>query len=609
MKPLLDTLAFILVLEAIPCCSIARAEDYLARRVTIEMRDASNRKVPVIPAKEKQLRVIIDTDARNEIDDVWAIGLAITSPERFKIEGFVAASYDNKNPGAGPDSIQMSAKEIATILEKAGLQGKYPIKLGSPPMRYQFEPSESEGVDFIIDKAMASTPEDPLWVIGLGAATDIASAYLKEPRIADRIVVFWHFRTNWPNACTNFNVFGDVHAARLVFHSNLSFVLFDTGKHLTCPMDESAKWQAFGALGKYLHGFRFEHEWFQNPVKGFYDLGDISALVDPDLAEWEVVECPVVERNLNYKFKGTMGRILRCKDIDRDKTFSLLNQQLGRFDDSQADDHELHLRLTTQQQTERVVRNETWNPKHTAVIVCDMWDAHHCYRAVQREQQMIPRMQALLQNLRNRGVAVIHAPSSCMDAYADHPARTRVHAVPKSMPPKQINEWCDSIPAEESVKYPLDQSDGGDDDTAEEHAAWSAKLSAMGRDPKTPWKKQVDALTIDGERDFISDRGDEIWNILQAGEIEHVILVGVHTNMCVLGRPFGLRQLVKNGLNVVLMRDLTDSMYNPKAWPYVSHQEGTDLILTHIERHICPTITSDQVLGGEAFQFGPLEDK
>jgi inosine-uridine nucleoside N-ribohydrolase len=65
-------------------------------------------------------------------------------------------------------------------------------------MRYQFEPSASEGVDFIIEKAMASTPENSLWVVGLGAATDIASAYLKEPRIADRINVFWHFRTEWP---------------------------------------------------------------------------------------------------------------------------------------------------------------------------------------------------------------------------------------------------------------------------------------------------------------------------------------------------------------------------------------------------------------------------
>lgn len=250
-----------------------------------------------------------------------------------------------------------------------------------------------------------------------------------------------------------------------------------------------------------------------------------------------------------------------------------------------------------------VTEEQVWKADETAVIVCDMWDSHHCYRAVLRENQMVPRMENLLSTLRQRGVTVIHAPSSCVDAYADHPARQRTLEVPQATPPKDINSWCHSIPAEESATYPLDQSDGGEDDTPEEHAAWEAELKAQGRNPKAPWKQQHPGLTIDGDKDFISDRGDEVWSVLQAGEIKNVILVGVHTNMCVLGRPFGLRQLAKNGVNVVLMRDLTDSMYNPKSWPYVSHREGTALIISHIEQHVCPTITSDQILGGEPFEF------
>lgn len=51
------------------------------------------------------------------------------------------------------------------------------------------------------------------------------------------------------------------------------------------------------------------------------------------------------------------------------------------------------------------------------------------------------------------------------------------------------------------------------------------------------------------------------------------------------------------------MRDMTDSMYNPAAWPFVSHVEGTRRVIEHIERHVCPTITSDQLLGGEPFRF------
>ena len=249
---------------------------------------------------------------------------------------------------------------------------------------------------------------------------------------------------------------------------------------------------------------------------------------------------------------------------------------------------------------------EAWEASQTAVIICDMWDSHHCYRAVKREEQMVPRMEKVLTHLRSKGVTMIHAPSSCVTAYADNPARLRVASVPKSAVPDGINKWCRSIPSEDQATYPLDQSDGGEDDTPEEHAAWAASLETKGLNPRSPWKKQHQGLTIDPAKDFISDQGDEIWNILIHKELKNVILLGVHTNMCVLGRPFGLRQLSKNGVNVVLMRDLTDSMYNPKSWPHVSHLEGNALIISHIERHVCPTLTSDQFVGGKPFRFTPI---
>lgn len=150
---------------------------------------------PKIPPKGEKMRVIIVSDATNEIDDVWAIALAILYPERFDIEGFVGSNYDHTHTGVGPKSIEMSVKEIHTILEKAGMEGKYPVYAGAHPMQYEFAPSGSEGVDFIVERAMAGTPDDPLWIIGLGSSTDLASAYLKEPAIKDRVVMFWHGRT------------------------------------------------------------------------------------------------------------------------------------------------------------------------------------------------------------------------------------------------------------------------------------------------------------------------------------------------------------------------------------------------------------------------------
>lgn len=249
-------------------------------------------------------------------------------------------------------------------------------------------------------------------------------------------------------------------------------------------------------------------------------------------------------------------------------------------------------------------RAESWRASETAIIVCDVWDYHHCLNAVRRLEQFVPRLNDVLTEARRRGVLIIHSPSDCMDAYRDHPARARAIEVPKaSYLPDGIESWCSLIPAEERADYPIDQSDGGEDDDPKEHAQWAAKLKSLGRNPAMPWKQQSGLITIDDQTDYISDRGDEVWNIFAKHNIHNVILTGVHTNMCVLGRPFGLRQLARNGKNVVLMRDMTDTMYNPQRWPYVSHFEGTRRVISHIERFVCPTITSDQLIGGQPFRF------
>lgn len=249
-------------------------------------------------------------------------------------------------------------------------------------------------------------------------------------------------------------------------------------------------------------------------------------------------------------------------------------------------------------------QSESWPAARTAVIVCDVWDAHHCLNAVRRLNEFAPRLNEVLQEARRRGAIIIHAPSDCMPAYAEHPARQRAIAAPRAATlPADIGSWCSSIPAEERASYPIDQSDGGEDDDPEEHAAWAQELTSQGRNPNMPWKRQLETIKVDAASDYITDRGEEVWNILAARGIENVILTGVHVNMCVLGRPFGLRQLSRHGKHVVLMRDMTDSMYNPARWPFVSHHEGTQRVIEHIERHVCPTITSDQVLGGEPFQF------
>jgi lysophospholipase L1-like esterase/nicotinamidase-related amidase len=266
----------------------------------------------------------------------------------------------------------------------------------------------------------------------------------------------------------------------------------------------------------------------------------------------------------------------------------------------------LPLTLQTRSATGRpALVKEQWLPSRTAMIVCDMWDLHHCRNAVIREGEMAPRMNQVLEKARQAGVLIIHAPSSCMKPYEGSPARERARTAPAAVRlPDKISEWCRQIPAEEQAVYPIDQTDGGEDDDPAEHARWAAELTAKGLNPKAPWTKQIDVLRIDQGKDAVSDSGTEIWNLLEARGIDNVILMGVHVNMCVAGRPFGLRQMAKNGRHVVLMRDLTDAMYNPARWPFVSHRRGTELFIEHVERHICPTVTSDQILGdGKPFAF------
>lgn len=89
----------------------------------------------------------------------------------------------------------------------------------------------------------------------------------------------------------------------------------------------------------------------------------------------------------------------------------------------------------------------------------------------------------------------------------------------------------------------------------------------------------------------------------QTAAIDNVMICGVHLNMCVLGRPFGIRQMVKLGKNVALMRDMTDTMYNPERPPGVSHFKGTELVIEHVEKYWCPTFLSSDITGAKAFRF------
>jgi type 1 glutamine amidotransferase/nicotinamidase-related amidase len=238
-----------------------------------------------------------------------------------------------------------------------------------------------------------------------------------------------------------------------------------------------------------------------------------------------------------------------------------------------------------------VTQPATWDGRKTALVVCDMWDKHWCPKATQRVGEMAPRMNEVLKAARARGVLIIHCPSDTMGFYKDTPQRKRAQEAPKVEARVPLQPWCRIDPKHEAA-LPIDDADGGCDcdPPAKNFRAWSRQIAALE--------------IMDG--DAVTDSAEAYYLMQQRG-IDNVIVLGVHTNMCVLGRPFSIRQLVYQGKNVVLMRDLTDTMYNPRSRPQVSHFTGTDLVVSHIERHWCPSVASADFLGGKPFRF--KEDK
>lgn len=242
---------------------------------------------------------------------------------------------------------------------------------------------------------------------------------------------------------------------------------------------------------------------------------------------------------------------------------------------------------------EEVIEIENWEPEQTAFIIIDMWDAHWCPNLTERVAELAPFMNEVVKSARNKGVHIIHAPSDVTEFYSGHPARIRAQNTSRPVEiPEGINDWCAVGPLTKHEDYPIDQSGGGCEcDACPEYNAWS---------------RQVPSIEIFDE-DMISDSGVEIWSILEDRKIKNVLVAGVAANMCILGRPFGLRNLLANGKNVVFVRDLTDTMYDPESSPYVDHFTGTDLVVAFIEKYVGPTTTSTFLTGKRPFRFA--EDK
>ncbi len=228
---------------------------------------------------------------------------------------------------------------------------------------------------------------------------------------------------------------------------------------------------------------------------------------------------------------------------------------------------------------ERVLR---WDVAQTAIVICDMWDTHTCGMSAQRVAAMAPRMNQVVNTARSLGVLIVHAPSDTMKFYEGTPWRQRMQRAPTAPSSTPILARCAREPLE-SRMFPIDDTTGDCDDPIVKE--WSGPY---------PWTREHPAIDIVGF-DGVSDSGQEIYNFFKQEGISNVALMGVHTNICILNRGFGIRQMTRLGFQVALVRDLTDSMYDPRKRPFVSHTRGTELVIEHIEARWCPSISSEDL--------------
>jgi nicotinamidase-related amidase len=208
----------------------------------------------------------------------------------------------------------------------------------------------------------------------------------------------------------------------------------------------------------------------------------------------------------------------------------------------------------------------------TAILICDMWDKHWCSGATERVGGLVVKMAPFLEAARKRGIQIIHAPSETMAFYQDTPQRKRLLTIPKIDAPALL-----TLP---DPPLPIDDKRGGCDTPDQFYKAWT---------------REHPGLRIDAS-DVISDNGPEIYSFLRAQNIGTLLVMGVHTNMCVLNRAFAIKRMTALGIHCILVRDLTDAMYNPEDAPHVSHDAGTQLVIEYIEKYWAPSTTSADLL-------------
>ena len=292
---------------------------------------------------EGKIDVVLDTDAYNEIDDQFAIGYMLRNTQKFNIKGICAAPFLNGKSTCASDGMEKSYNEIRKLLSLAEMSGlENSVFKGSEEfLKDEKTAVRSEAADFMAALADDYSPEKPLYIVAIGAITNVASALLKNPKMTENCVVVWlgGHGVHMPLAASEFNMKQDIAAARVVFGCGIPLVQLPCGgvvDHFLTSKYELEHWlKGKNALCDYLYNNTVQEADSYAAGKPWtrviWDVTAVAWLLNENskfMAE-RLMPSPIPEYDGHYAFDPTRHLIKYVYNINRDSLFEDLFNKLG----------------------------------------------------------------------------------------------------------------------------------------------------------------------------------------------------------------------------------------------------------------------------------------
>ena len=274
----------------------------------------------------KAKKVIIDSDTYNEMDDQYAVAYALNCP-MIELQAINAAPFHNDNSSSYGDGMEKSFQEINRVLKICGKEGEYPVYKGSAERigdQPDFKPVESVAAQKLIELAHKS--EDLIYVLTLGAVTNVASAVLMDESIKDKIVVVW-LGTNFADAGHQgeFNLVQDYRAGQVLLNSGVPLILLpasgqdNKGTQVLSVDQEEVKVMKSNSEAARFFRNDLPRSFKKTTGNWWHILWDIAApglISKPDVYELEVIPSPVLTEERVLVEDHTRHKIIRMKRVD-----------------------------------------------------------------------------------------------------------------------------------------------------------------------------------------------------------------------------------------------------------------------------------------------------